>query len=51
MYKNLETANNSDKEMFTNYLKIHQQGEQITTLSAGIVQRPASKDSLHLLTK
>lgn len=27
MYENLEIANNSDKEMFTNYLKIHQQGK------------------------
>ena len=27
MYENLEIANNSDKEKFSHYLKIHQQGQ------------------------
>ena len=27
MYENLEIANNSDKENFSHYLKIHQQGQ------------------------
>ena len=51
MYEKLDVADKSDKNKFSNYLKIHHKAKPITAPSAAIARKQVLKDGSRLLTK